>query len=175
MNTFRPSIVTVALLTAWFPTAGSVFAADATSSATSRDDLNAASERIRDTGHQMQKDIQEKLRQVRAQRAVLEARQAAERKQEAERAKQQADKDRAALAAIKEAKQREALLASQEKARREAAARAVELEQTRLAELKEKEDEEAALERAQKASLDAYKANSKQQKLGTQAQFGVDL
>ena len=172
MNTFRPLIVTVALLTAWFPAAGSVFAADAISSA---DDLNAASERIRDTGRQMQKDIQDKLRQVRAQRAVLEARQAAERKQEAERAKQQAEKDRAALAAIKEAKQREALLASQEKARREAAARAAELEQTRLAELREKEDEEAALERAQKESLDAYKANSKQQKLGTQAQFGVDL
>lgn len=173
MNTFRPSLLTVSLLTAWFATAGSVCAADATSPA--GDDLNAASERIRETGRQMQKDIQDKLRQVRAQRAVLEARQAAERKQEAERAKQQADKDRAALAAIKEAKQREVLAATQEKARREAAARAAELEQARLAELKEKEDEEAALERAQKASLDAYKANSKQQKLGTQAQFGVDL
>lgn len=175
MNAFRPSIVTVALLAAWFPTAGSVFAADAISSATSGDELNAASERIRDTGRQMQKDIQEKLRQVRAQRAVLEARQAAERKQEAEHARQQAEKDRAALTATRESKQREALLASQEKARREAAARAAELEQTRLAELKEKEDEEAALERAQKESLDAYKAGSKQQKLGTQAQFGVDL
>ena len=175
MNTFRPSIVTVALLTAWFPTAGSVFAADATSSATSRDDLNAASERIRDTGHQMQKDIQEKLRQVRAQRAVLEARQAAERKQEAERAKQQADKDRAALAAIKEAKQREALAAAQEKARREAVARATEIERARQAELKEKEEQEATLLRAQQESLDAYKAGTTKQKLGTQTQFGVDL
>lgn len=175
MSTFRPSIVAVALLTAWFPAAGSVFAADAISSATSGDDLNAASERIRETGRLMQKDIQEKLRQVRAQRAVLEARQAAERKQEAERAKRQAETDRAALAAIKEAKQHEALVAAQEKARRERVARAAEIERARQAELKEKDVQEAALVRAQQESLDAYKAGATKQKLGTQTQFGVDL
>lgn len=175
MNAFRPSIVTVALFAAWLQTAGSVFAADAISSAPAGDDLNAASERIRETGRQMQKDIQDKLRQVRAQRAVLEARQAAERKQEAERAKQQAERDRAALAAIKEAKQREALVAAQEKARKEAMARAAEIERARQAELKEKDEQEAALIRAQQESLDAYKAGATKQKLGTQTQFGVDL
>jgi hypothetical protein len=175
MTTFRHSIMHAALFAAWLPVAGSVFAADANSPANSGDDLNAASERIRETGRQMQKDIQDRLRQVRAQRAVLEARQAAERKQETERDKQQAEKDRAALASIKEAKQREALAAAQEKARKEATARAAETERMRQAELKEKEEQEATLLRAQQESLDAYKAGSKQQKLGTQAQFGVDI
>lgn len=175
MTTFRHSIMHAALFAAWLPVAGSVFAADANSPANSGDDLNAASERIRETGRQMQKDIQDRLRQVRAQRAVLEARQAAERKQEAERDKQQAEKDRAALASIKEAKQREALAATQEKARREAVTRAAEIERARQAELKEKEEQEATLLRAQQESLDAYKAGATKQKLGTQTQFGVDL
>lgn len=145
------------------------------SASVSDQDLKAVGERIRQTGHQMQKEIQEKLERLRKERAALVARQAAERKQETERANQQAEKDRAALAAAKEARQREALLAAQDKARREAAERAAELERAHQAELKAKEEEEAALERAQKESLDAYKAGAKQQKLGTQPQFGVDL
>jgi hypothetical protein len=177
MKTSRTPHAIFAVLTIALLAGGNICAAESgTPSDTLSDDaLKATSERIRQTGQQMQRDIQEKLERLRKERAALVARQAAERKQETERARQQAEKDRAALAAAKESKQREALLASQEKARREAAVRAAELEQTRLAALKEKEDEEAALERAQKESLDAYKAGSKQQKLGTQAQFGVDI
>ena len=175
MKTIRSTPLSAAFLAAFLLASNGAQAEGGDASNISDESLKAASERIRHTGQQMQKDIQEKLERLRKERAALVARQAAERKQETERARQQAEKDRAALTAAKESKQREALLASQEKARREAAVRAAELEQTRLAELKEKEDEEAALERAQKESLDAYKAGSKQQKLGTQAQFGVDI
>jgi hypothetical protein len=54
-------------------------------------------------------------------------------------------------------------------------ARATEIERARQAELKEKEEQEATLLRAQQESLDAYKAGTTKQKLGTQTQFGVDL
>lgn len=141
----------------------------------SDDSLKAAGERMRQTGQQLQKDIQERLERLRRERAALQARQAEERNAEAQRARQQADKDRAALAAVKEARQREALAAAQEKARKEAAARAAEAELRRQAELKDKEEQEAALERAQRESLDAYKAGAKERKLGSDTQFGVDL
>lgn len=167
--------IAAAILAALLVTANGARAEGSDTPDVSGDGLKAASERIRQTGQQLQKDIQEKLEQLRKERAALVARQAAERRQEAEHARQQAEKDRAALAATREARQREALQASQEKARREAAERAAELERIHQAELKAKEDEEAALVRAQKESLDAYKAGTKQQKLGTQPQFGVDL
>lgn len=141
----------------------------------SDDSLKAASERMRQTSQQMQKDIQERLDKLRLERAALQARQAAERRQESEQAARQAEKDRAALAAIKEAKQREALAAAQAQARQEATARAAEAERLRQAALKAKEEEEAALERAQRESLDTYKAGTRQNRLGTQTQFGVDL
>lgn len=175
MKVIRAIPLAAGCLAALLLAASGVRAEGGETSAMSDDGLKAAGERIRQTGQQMQKDIQEKLERLRKERAALVARQAAERKQEAERAAQQAEKDRAALAAAKEARQREALLAAQEKARREAAERAAELERAHQAEMKSKEEEEAALERAQKESLDAYKAGAKQQKLGTQPQFGVDL
>ncbi len=141
----------------------------------SDDSLKAAGERMRQTGQQLQKDIQERLEKLRRERASLQARQVQERNDEAARARQQADKDKAALAAVKEARQRDALAAAQEKARKEAAARAAEAERLRQAELKDKEEQEAALERAQRESLDAYKAGAKERKLGSDTQFGVDL
>jgi colicin import membrane protein len=141
----------------------------------SDDSLKAASERMRQTGQQLQKDIHERLEKLRRERATLQARQAEERDEEAARERQQADKDKAALAAVKEARQRDALAAAQEKARKEAAARAAEAERLRQAALKEKEDQEAALERAQQESLDAYKAGAKERTLGSDTQFGVDL
>lgn len=141
----------------------------------SDESLKAASERMRQTGQQLQKDIQERLERLRRERAALQSRQTEERSNEMERARQQAEKDKAALAAVKEARQREALAAAQEKARKEAAARAAEAERLRAAELKEKEEQEAALERAQRESLDAYKAGAKERKLGSDTQFGVDL
>ncbi len=139
------------------------------------EDLKAASERIRETGLQMQKDIQERLQKIRRERIALADKQALERRQEAEREQRQAEIDKAALAATKEAKQREALAAAQDKARRENAARLAQLERVRQAQLKEKADQEAELERAQQESLDSYKAGSKKQKLGSEAQFGIDL
>lgn len=151
--------------------AGSVHA----QSDVSDDSLKAASERIRQTGQQLQQDIHERLEKLRRERAALQARQAEERSNEAVREREQAEKDKAALAAVKEARQREALAAAQEKARREAAARAAEAERLRQAELKEKEEQEAALERAQRESLDAYKAGAKERILGSDTQFGVDL
>lgn len=141
----------------------------------SDDSLKAAGERIRETGQQLQKDIQERLERLRRERAVLQSRQTEERNIEATRARQQADKDKAALAAVKEARQREALAATQDKARKEAAARTAEAERLRQAELQDKQEQEAALERAQRESLDAYKAGAKERKLGSDTQFGVDL
>lgn len=139
------------------------------------EDLKAASERIRETGLQMQKDIQERLQKIRRERIALANRQTLERRQEAEHEQRQAEIDKAALAATRETKQREALAAAQEKARRENATRLAELERVRQIELKEKADQEAELERAQQESLDSYKAGSKKQKLGSEAQFGIDL
>lgn len=175
MKLIRAMPIAAGCLAALLLTANGARAEGSDAAAISDDNLKAAGERIRQTGQLLQKDIQDKLERLRRERAALVTRQAAERKQEAERAHQQAEKDRAALAAIKEARQREALQAAQEKARQEAAERAAELERIHQAELKAKEEEEAALERAQKESLDAYKAGAKQQKLGTQPQFGVDL
>ncbi len=167
----RPTLPVVALCLAASLLSGSVRA----ESDVSDDSLKAAGERMRQTGQQLQKDIQERLERLRRERAALQSRQAEERDAEARRARQQAEKDRAALAAVKEARQREALAAAQEKARKEAAARAAESELRRQAELKEKEEQEAALERAQRESLNAYKAGAKERKLGSDTQFGVDL
>ncbi len=138
-------------------------------------ELKATGERMRQTAQQMQKDISDRLQHLRSERAALEAKQAAERRQEAIRAQQQAEKDKAALVATREAKQRETLAAQQESARKAAAARVAEDERKRQAELQEKQNQEAALVRAQRESLDAYKAGSKKRKLGSEPQFGVDL
>lgn len=153
----------------------SVFADDDKGYGMSEDKLRAAGERMRQTSQQMQKDIQERLESLRRERAALVARQSAERRQEAIRAQQQVEKDKAALAAVREAKQRDTLAVAQEKARIEVAARLAKVERARQSELKDKEEQEIALVRAQQKSLDAYKAGGKQQKLGTQTQFGVDL
>lgn len=138
-------------------------------------DLKAVGERIRQTGHQMQTDIREALKKARAQRAALEARQIAERKKEAERARQQAARDAAALAAAKEAKERQALEAAQAQARKEAAERAARVERERQAALQAQRELEEKLAREQAAKDKTLKNPKKKTKLGEDTQFGVDI
>jgi|APFre7841882724_1041349.scaffolds.fasta_scaffold00047_14 hypothetical protein len=171
MNIVRLAPFAAACLTVLLHVSGSAYA----ETDVSDESLKATGERMRQTAQELQQDIQGRLQRLRKERAALEAKQAAERKQEAERARQQAEKEQATLAAVKEAKQRDALAAAQEKARRETSVRVAEAERKRQAELREKLDQETALERAQQESLDAYKAGTKKQTLGTQTQFGVDL
>lgn len=135
-------------------------------------DLKAASERIRETGHKLQEDIQQALRKARTQRAALEARQAAERQQEAERARKQAERDAAALAAAKEAKQRQALEAAQAQARKKAEEEAAKAERERQAQAKAQRDLEEKLAREQQA---AAKAAAGKPKLGGETRFGLDI
>jgi chromosome segregation ATPase len=175
MKTFRSIPFAAACLAALLQVGSGAHAETDPAAGVSDSDLKATGERMRQTVQQLQKDIQQRLERLRSERATLQSKQAAERKRETERAAQQDEKDRAALAAVKAARQREELAAAQEKARREAAARAAEAERRLQSELKAKEDEEAALERAQQESLDAYKAGTRKNKLGTQTQFGVDL
>lgn len=183
MNTPCKSITAVALLAAWLPLAGSALAAEGgkatnkgTSASVSDDDLKAAGDRIRETGQKLQADIQEALRKARAQRAVLEAKQAAERKQEAEKARQQAARDAAELAAAKEAKQRQVLLAAQAQAKKEAEERAAKAEQERLAAVKVQRELEAKLAREHQAVKEkSSKSSSGTSKLGEEASFGVDI
>jgi hypothetical protein len=78
--------------------------------------LEAVGERIRQTGAQMQAD----LRKARARLEAHKAQQEAERKREAELARQQAIKDEAEQAAIRERKEREAAQKRAEQARQAA-------------------------------------------------------
>ncbi len=181
MNISHISIIAIAVLAAWLPLAGSALAAGDGNAgnkdkpaSVSGDDLKAAGERIRETGKKLQSDIQEAMRKARAQRAALEARQAAERKNEAERAHQQAARDAAALAAAKEAKQRQALEAAQAQARKDAEAHAAKAEREREAVLKTQRVLEEKLAREQKAKDAASKAGGKP-KLGEETKFGVDI
>lgn len=178
MQISRQSIMTVALFAAWLPLAGSALVANNTHaadpdphvSAPSGDDLKAASDRIRQTGKNIQSDIREALRRARAQRAVLEAQQAAERKKEAERARQQAALDAARLAAAKEAKERQALEAAQAQARKEAEMRQAKVERERQLALKAQRDLEEKLAREQQAA-----AKGSRPRLGGETKFGVDI
>jgi len=183
MNSSCKSITAVAILAAWLPLAGSALAAESgkptskgTPASVSDDDLKAAGERIRETGQKLQADIQEALRKARAQSAALEAKQAAERKNEAEKARQQAARDAVALAATKEAKQRQALEAAQALARKEAEERAAKAEQERLAAVKAQRELEDKLAREQQAAKEkASKASNGKSKLGEETNFGVDI
>jgi hypothetical protein len=104
-------------------------------------DLEAVGERIRQTGVQMQAD----LRKARARLEAHKAQQAAERRREAELARQQAIKDEAE----RERKQREAAQKKAEPAR-----------QAALAAQRAKE-EKAAKERAAKALKEALQSDDK--------------
>jgi hypothetical protein len=118
----------------------------------SADDLAAASERIRQTGAQMQTD----LRVARARLEAKKAQQEAERKREAELARQRA----AEQAAIKEAKRQQALEDAQAQARKEAALKAAQAERERQIALamKRVKDEQAAREKAAIALKEARKS-----------------
>jgi hypothetical protein len=144
-----------------------------TSKELSHDALNAASERIRQTGQQIREDIAE-ARKARQQRLALEAIQEAERKKEAERVREQAQKDAAQLAAAKEAKQRQALEAAQAQARREAAERAAKAEQERQAELAAQRALEEKIAKEQAAKM-AGGTGGGGNKLGGEVRYGVDF
>jgi len=111
------------------------------------DSLAAAGERIRQTGVQLQADIKKARERLEAQ----EAREAIERKREAERERQQA---------IMEEKQRHAQEVAQARARREEAARAEQAERLRQqqAEKAEREKQLQAEKAEQEKKLLAEKA-----------------
>lgn len=178
MKTLTRSLVAIVALISLLPIAESTFASDdqkpsaITSKELSHDALNAASERIRQTGQQIREDIAE-ARKARQQRLALEAKQEAERKKEAERAREQAQKDAEKLAAAKEAKQRQALEAAQAQARQEAAERAAKAEQERRAALAAQRalEEKIAKEQAARTTSGAGGGN----KLGGEVRYGVDF
>lgn len=110
-------------------------------------DLEAVSERIRETGAQMRAD----LKKARARLEAQKARQESERKREAEQARQQAVKDAAAQAAIRDNKQRQVV---ETPARREAGQRTQVSSQVTSPAQRAK-DEKEARERAAKALMEA--------------------
>lgn len=179
MKTIRtPHVVATIVLAVMLQAGGATYAAESitppakgTPAPLSDEDLKAASERIRQTGHNLQEDIQQALRKARTQRAALEARQEAERTQEAERSRQQAARDAAALAAAKEAKQRQALEAAQALARKKADESAARAEHERQAAARAQREKEEKLAREQQAA----KAAADKPKLGGETKFGVDL
>jgi hypothetical protein len=177
MKTLRTPHVVAIIVLAVMLQAGGAYAAESTTppakgtpAPLSDEALKAASERIRQTGHNLQEDIQQGLRKARAQRAALEARQDAERKQDAERSRQQAARDAAALAAAKEAKQRQALEAAQALARKKAEESAARAERERQAAAKAQREMEEKLAREQQSKAAADKPN-----LGGETKFGVDI
>ena len=178
MKALTRSLVAIVALISLLPIAESTFASDdqkpsaITSKELSHDALNAASERIRQTGQQIREDIAE-ARKARQQRLALEAKQEAERKKESERAREQAQKDAEKLAAAKEAKQRQALEAAQAQARQEAAERAAKAEQERRAALAAQRalEEKIAKEQAARTASGAGGGN----KLGGEVRYGVDF
>jgi hypothetical protein len=179
MKTLTRSLVAIVALISLLPIAESTFASDdqkpsaITSKELSHDALNAASERIRQTGQQIREDIAE-ARKARQQRLALEAKQEAERKKEAERAREQAQKDAEKLAAAKEAKQRQALEASQAQARQEAAERAAKAEQERQAALAAQRALEEKIAKEQAAKM-ASGSGGGANKLGGEVRYGVDF
>lgn len=178
MKTLRtPHVVAIIVLAVVLQAGAATFAAESvtppvkgTPDPLSDEALKAASERIRQTGQNLQEDIQQALRKARAQRAALEAQQEAERKQDAERARQQAARDAAALAAAKEAKQRQALEAAQVLARKKAEESAARAERERQAAAKAQREMEEKLAREQQSKAAADKPN-----LGGETKFGVDI
>jgi hypothetical protein len=179
MKTIRtPHVVAIIVLAGMLQAGATTYAAErmappakGTPDPLSDEALKAASDRIRQTGHNLQEDIQQALRKARAQRAALEARQDAERKQEAERSRQQAARDAAALAAAKEARQRQALEATQAQARKKAEESAARAEHERQAAAKAQREMEEKLAREQQAA----KAAADKPKLGGETKFGVDI
>lgn len=175
MKTLRtPHVVAIIVLAVMLQAGGATYAAEGmtppakgTPAPLSDEALKAASERIRQTGHNLQEDIQQGLRKARAQRAALEARQEADRKQDTERSRQQAARD----AAAKEAKQRHALEAAQVLARKKAEESAARAERERQAAAKAQREMEEKLAREQEAA----KAATDKPKLGGETKFGVDI
>ncbi len=139
----------------------------------SQDALDAASERIRQTGAQLKADI-EAMREARRKRAALEERQEAERKREAELARLQAQRDAEKLAAAKEAKQRQAMEAALAQARKEAEERAAKAERERLAAIEAQRALEEKLAKEVAAKQKVLK-ESGDNKLGQDINFGVDI
>lgn len=117
-------------------------------------DLEAVGDRIRQTGAQMQAD----LRKARARLEAHKAQQEAERKREAELARQQAIKEQAEQAAIRERQQKEA--AQKEAAQKEAAQKHAEASR-RAASLaaQQAKEEQTAKARAAKALQEALQAD----------------
>jgi len=180
MKTLTRSLVAIVALMSLLPIAESTFASDddqkpsaITSKELSQDALDAASERIRQTGQQIREDIAE-ARRARQQRLALEAKQETERKKEAERAREQAQKDAEKLAAAKEAKQRQALEAAQAQARQEAAERAAKAEQERRAALAAQRALEEKIAKEQ-AARTASGAGGGGNKLGGEVRYGIDF
>ena len=122
MNPHRASRVAAAMLIGLLPVcaypaeAASNVSADTPGVSVDEMNLEAVGERIRQTGAQMQAD----LRKARARLEAHKAQQEAERKREAELARQQAIKDEAEQAAIRERKEREAAQKRAEQARQAA-------------------------------------------------------
>jgi ATPase subunit of ABC transporter with duplicated ATPase domains len=174
----RTSHLAAAALIAWLSLSGNSIAAasetgGAAANASSQDALDAASERIRQTGAQIKADIAA-MREARRQRAALEARQEAERRKEAERAREQSQKDAAQLAAAKEAKQRQSIEAQLAQARREAEERAAKAERERLAAIQAQRALEEKLAKEVAAKQKVLK-ESGDNKLGQEIDFGVDI
>jgi hypothetical protein len=170
-------LATVALI-AWLSLSGNSIAAgnetgDAAANASSQEALDAASERIRQTGAQIKADIAA-MRETRRQRAALEAKQEAERRKEAERAREQAQKDAAQLAAAKEAKQRQSIEAALAQARKEAEERAAKAERERQAAIDANRALEEKLAKELAAKEKAYE-EAGGNKLGQDLNFGVDI
>jgi hypothetical protein len=137
-------------------------------------DQGITDKRMREVQQKLRQEHQEIMLKMRAQRAALESRLAAERKQESERDRQQAARNATALAAAKETKQRQALEATQAQARKEAEALAAQVERERVAKLKTLRDQEEKFAREQKAAEEAAKKGGSP-RLGGETKFGVDL
>jgi len=143
--------------------------------------MEAVAERMRQTSMDMQADI----RQARTHREMLETQHEAERKNEAERVRQQAVRDAAQLAALKSSKERQALEAAQAHARQEVAERAAKAERERQAALEAQRALERNSAKAQATKAQATKAPAAKEpaakavnggrQLGGEVNFGADI
>ena len=133
--------------------------------ASAEDDMKAmedAADRVRQGGADFRAELQkirEERKRLEVDRKRMQAQQEADRKREAEDAREQAKRDAAALASAKQEKERLALLASQERSRRDAAAKAEAAEKARQAALAEQHEKEERMARAQ-AALQLMKAQT---------------
>jgi hypothetical protein len=161
---YAPLMVAVALMVLLSATGNAVAAYNATTASASMD-LEALAERMRQTSLGLQEDI----RRARARRETLETELDANRRKEAEQARQQATRDAAQVAALKSARERQAAEAALAQARQEAAERVAKAEAERLAAIKAQQE----LEKSATKQLD--KVEEERRHLGREPKFGVDI